>query len=245
MTAMLDRATEITVVEKQVRVRAGEATRALQRVIGELAVDARATLRYTPGKSCEQVARVLDTALTRAEDGGLDPRVLVVAGGTAVQAQDIVRVRRKAHGVADWISSPTSDISIVLRPKGIASPEVVRTVEPEAAEPEAPRIVEPESSAALAVREALYDVIDPDLGVNVVDLGFIRRIDVGDDGVAAITMTLTSAACPLTGVMEGQIRTVLAGTEFSIDWEWLPSWRPADITEDGREQLRAIGFSAF
>ena len=60
-------------------------------------------------------------------------------------------------------------------------------------------------------------------------------------------MTLTSAACPLTGVMENQIRAVLdalGGIEdFRVDWQWVPAWRPADITESGRQELRAIGFT--
>ncbi|ODU06051.1 MAG: metal-sulfur cluster biosynthetic enzyme [Pseudonocardia sp. SCN 72-86] len=105
----------------------------------------------------------------------------------------------------------------------------------------------PETPAELEVREALYDVVDPDLGVNIVDLGFVRRVRLDDDGVATITMTLTSAACPLTGIMEGQIATAMAemDTAFTVEWEWLPSWRPADITPDGREQLCAIGFSSF
>ncbi|MFZ0166643.1 MAG: hypothetical protein WAL12_23940, partial [Trebonia sp.] len=64
---------------------------------------------------------------------------------------------------------------------------------------------------------------------------------------AVITMTLTSAACPLTHVMESQIRTGLAALDcvedFRVDWQWLPAWRPADITDSGREQLGAIGFS--
>ena len=97
-----------------------------------------------------------------------------------------------------------------------------------------------------AVREALLDVIDPDLGVNIVDLGFVRRVEVLDR-TAVITMTLTSAACPLTSIMEDQIRAEMAGVSdvsgFRVNWEWLPPWRPADITDSGREQLRAIGFS--
>jgi metal-sulfur cluster biosynthetic enzyme len=60
-------------------------------------------------------------------------------------------------------------------------------------------------------------------------------------------MTLTSAACPLTGVMENQIRSELAGLDciegFRVHWQWIPAWRPTDITESGREQLRAIGFT--
>ena len=100
--------------------------------------------------------------------------------------------------------------------------------------------------SAIAVREALSEVIDPDLGVNIVDLGFIRAVAI-EGRIAVITMTLTSAACPLTGVLESQIRTELAPLEdideFRLDWQWVPAWRPADMTDSGREQLRAIGFT--
>ena len=77
----------------------------------------------------------------------------------------------------------------------------------------------------------------------------LRDATVDDNGVATITMTLTSPTCPVTGVMEDQIRTALLesgrATDFRVDWVWRPAWRPADITDDGREQLRAIGFSSF
>lgn len=99
---------------------------------------------------------------------------------------------------------------------------------------------------AAAVRAALGEVIDPDLGVNIVDLGFVRGVEIGDR-IAVIRMTLTSAACPLSRIMEDQIRTGLAPLggieEYRVDWEWVPAWRPADITDSGRDQLRAIGFS--
>ena len=97
-----------------------------------------------------------------------------------------------------------------------------------------------------AVREALSEVIDPDLGVNIVDLGFVRAVTVAGQTVA-ITMTLTSAACPLTSIMESQIQAGLNLVDgidgFRVDWQWVPAWRPADITDAGREQLRAIGFT--
>ena len=96
------------------------------------------------------------------------------------------------------------------------------------------------------MRDALAEVIDPDLGVNIVDLGFVRGVAV-EGRTAVITMTLTSAACPLTGVLEDQIRAGLAPLgcvdDFRVDWQWIPAWRPADITEGGRDQLRAIGFT--
>jgi metal-sulfur cluster biosynthetic enzyme len=95
------------------------------------------------------------------------------------------------------------------------------------------------------VLEALRDVVDPELGINVVDLGLIYGVDVDPERVATIDMTLTSAACPLTDVIEDQARQALDGvvSDFRINWVWMPPWGPENITEDGREQLRALGFN--
>src|ERR1700722_18192527 len=95
------------------------------------------------------------------------------------------------------------------------------------------------------VLEALRDVVDPELGINVVDLGLVYGVDVDAERIATIDMTLTSAACPLTDVIEDQAREALEGlvTDFRINWVWLPPWGPESITEDGREQLRALGFN--
>ena len=95
------------------------------------------------------------------------------------------------------------------------------------------------------VTEALKDVVDPELGINVVDLGLIYGITVDDTSTAIIDMTLTSAACPLTDVIEDQTRMALDGlvNDFRINWVWLPPWGPDKITDDGREQLRALGFN--
>ncbi|MBX5447362.1 MAG: metal-sulfur cluster assembly factor [Acidothermus cellulolyticus] len=95
------------------------------------------------------------------------------------------------------------------------------------------------------VKEALYDVVDPELGINVVDLGLVYGITVDDDNVAVIDMTLTSAACPLTDVIEDQARVALDGLvkDFRINWVWMPPWGPERITDEGREQLRAMGFN--
>ena len=95
------------------------------------------------------------------------------------------------------------------------------------------------------VLEALRDVVDPELGVNVVDLGLVYGVTVSEDRVATIDMTLTSAACPLTDVIEDQAQSALNGlvSDFRINWVWMPPWGPDKITEDGREQLRALGFN--
>ncbi|MFF5991764.1 MULTISPECIES: metal-sulfur cluster assembly factor [Prauserella] len=97
------------------------------------------------------------------------------------------------------------------------------------------------------IEEAMRDVVDPELGINVVDLGLVYDIRVEPDNTATIDMTLTSAACPLTDVIEDQTASVLTGPslvkDFRINWVWMPPWGPEKITEDGREQLRALGFT--
>ncbi len=110
--------------------------------------------------------------------------------------------------------------------------------------------VSPLASTAVAhevedLLEALRDVVDPELGVNVVDLGLVYGVTIDADRVATVDMTLTSAACPLTDVIEDQAQVALDGlvTGFRINWVWLPPWGPDKITEDGREQLRALGFN--
>jgi len=100
------------------------------------------------------------------------------------------------------------------------------------------------------VEEAMRDVVDPELGINVVDLGLVYGITVDPANIATIDMTLTSAACPLTDVIEDQTREALTGgpgggvvSDFRINWVWMPPWGPDKITDDGREQLRALGFT--
>jgi metal-sulfur cluster biosynthetic enzyme len=97
----------------------------------------------------------------------------------------------------------------------------------------------------LDVLEALRDVVDPELGINVVDLGLVYGVTLDAERNAAIDMTLTSAACPLTDVIEDQAREALDGvvSDFRINWVWMPPWGPESITDDGREQLRALGFN--
>ena len=93
--------------------------------------------------------------------------------------------------------------------------------------------------------EALKDVVDPELGINVVDLGLIYGLHLEPDNTLTIDMTLTSAACPLTDVIEDQTNTALEGlvNGFAINWVWMPPWGLEKITDDGREQLRALGFN--
>jgi metal-sulfur cluster biosynthetic enzyme/ribosomal protein L22 len=270
---------ELRVDEEQVRLAEADGRVALRAVTGLDAMRAQARLRFGPGRTCEPVARLLDRVIVRAEQAGLSPARLILVAGRVEAGEDIVRVRRKAHGTADWIASPTCRVQMTFRPAGLHASGggdfTGRSFEGEgcsggvragvpaggapasgvgaggipgsaAGRPAAGPAGAEAGERAAAVREALLDVIDPDLGVNIVDLGFVRHVEV-QDGTAVITMTLTSAACPLTSIMEDQIRAELAGLRdvsgFRVNWVWLPPWRPADITGSGRDQLRAIGFS--
>jgi metal-sulfur cluster biosynthetic enzyme len=94
------------------------------------------------------------------------------------------------------------------------------------------------------VFEAMHDVVDPELGINVVDLGLVYGVTLDEDNKAIVDMTLTSAACPLTDVIEDQAEAALEGLTngMTINWVWMPPWGPDKITDDGRQQLQALGF---
>jgi len=95
------------------------------------------------------------------------------------------------------------------------------------------------------IEEALKEVIDPELGINVVDLGLLYGLNYAEDGALIIDMTLTTAACPLTDVLEEQVSQNI-GTmvdEWRLNWVWMPPWGPEKITDDGKEQMRALGFN--
>ena len=101
------------------------------------------------------------------------------------------------------------------------------------------------------IEEALKDVIDPELGVNVVDLGLVYNIHIdppGDNGKqdVIVDMTLTTPACPLTDMLEDQVASIMSdvGAESGrVNWVWSPPWGTDMITEEGRDQLRMLGFN--
>ncbi len=95
------------------------------------------------------------------------------------------------------------------------------------------------------VEEAMKDVVDPELFVNIVDLGLLYGVTVDDEGNVTLDMTLTSPTCPLTDKIEYDTRYVLEGLAktVTVNWVWLPPWSLEMITDDGREQLRAVGYN--
>jgi FeS assembly SUF system protein len=91
------------------------------------------------------------------------------------------------------------------------------------------------------VREALKTVYDPEIGINIVDLGLIYGVAVQDEGLVDITMTLTTPGCPLSQVIGTQVREALDGmpgvTDVKLNLVWSPPWNPTMMTEDAKMEL--------
>lgn len=95
------------------------------------------------------------------------------------------------------------------------------------------------------VWEALKVVTDPEIGIDVVNLGLVYGVDIADSNVK-IRMTLTSMGCPATGLIEFQAKeavgTVDGVDEVDLEWTFDPPWSPDRMTEEGRDMLQAMGF---
>lgn len=97
------------------------------------------------------------------------------------------------------------------------------------------------STSTGTVREALRAVIDPELGINIVDLGLVYGIDTSG-GEVRVAMTMTAPACPLGEALateaEAAIRARLPGhRSVSIDLVWDPPWQPAMMSDEARRRL--------
>lgn len=90
------------------------------------------------------------------------------------------------------------------------------------------------------VRRLLRTVIDPELGVNIVDLGLVYGVRL-DDGAVEIEMTLTTPGCPLGGFLDDEIRAALAQLpqvrDVHVELVWEPAWEPQAMSDAAKEQL--------
>ena len=119
---------------------------------------------------------------------------------------------------------------------------------------ETPSGVTPDTAASTPppnvadIEEAMRDVIDPELGINVVDLGLVYGYD-RDAGTGKVTvvMTLTSMGCPLTELIHQQVTLILSRLpgikEADVEFPFSPPWSTDMISDEAREELRAMGFA--
>ena len=93
-----------------------------------------------------------------------------------------------------------------------------------------------------SIRELLHDVVDPELGVNIVDLGLLRAVSVAPGGAVRVVMTLTTPACPLGPYITEQITDLLGQvttvSDVTVDVVWSPPWEPdRDMTDHAKHLL--------
>jgi len=98
-----------------------------------------------------------------------------------------------------------------------------------------------------AMREALKAVLDPEIGINIVDLGLVYGIETELPDKAIVTMTLTSMGCPLTEMIHQQCTLVLTRLpgidDVDVNFTFSPPWSTDMISEEARDELRAMGFN--
>ena len=91
------------------------------------------------------------------------------------------------------------------------------------------------------IYEALHEVYDPELGVNVVDLGLIYNVELTAEGYVTITMTLTTPGCPMHESIAEGVEAVLQDipgiTDGALNLVWTPPWDPSMMTPEGRHLL--------
>ncbi len=98
-----------------------------------------------------------------------------------------------------------------------------------------------------ALLEALKVVKDPEIPLNVVDLGLIYNVDIKADGEVDIDMTLTSMGCPVQDMIQADAELACMQVEgvkkVNVEFVWSPPWSPAKMSEDGKKQMRMFGFN--
>ena len=89
--------------------------------------------------------------------------------------------------------------------------------------------------------EALKTVFDPEIPVNIYELGLIYDLEVQAEGQVAIKMTLTSPGCPVAGTLPGEVKTKVESvpgvSSADVELVWDPAWNPSMMTEAARLQL--------
>ena len=104
---------------------------------------------------------------------------------------------------------------------------------------------EGETTSAPSLRDKVVDVLrtcyDPEIPVDIYELGLVYDIDVAEDGAVAIQMTLTSPACPVAGSLPPEVENKVAALEevnsAKVELVWEPPWTPEKMTEAAKLQL--------
>jgi len=118
--------------------------------------------------------------------------------------------------------------------------------EPQVAEPTTTTAAGAAETVRAACIEALKVVRDPEIPVNIVDLGLVYRLDVDDDGLVDVEMTLTSVGCPVQDMIRADVELACMKVDgvhqVAVEFVWSPAWSTDKMTDDGKKQMRMFGF---
>ncbi len=120
-------------------------------------------------------------------------------------------------------------------------------VKPEAIKSEAVRAAPAGLPSQAQILESLKVVKDPEIPVNVVDLGLIYEVGIDDAGRVEISMTLTSVGCPVQDLIRSDAEMAVMRLDgvnhVNVEFVWSPPWSPEKMSEDGKRQMRMFGFN--
>jgi FeS assembly SUF system protein len=119
-------------------------------------------------------------------------------------------------------------------------PEQETPSQPQASEAAATAVTDP-SDIENGIVEALKTIYDPEIPVNIYELGLIYDVDIQEDGAVKVKMTLTAPGCPVAGSLPGEVQAKVAGapgvTSADVELVWDPAWNPSMMSEAARLEL--------
>jgi len=101
---------------------------------------------------------------------------------------------------------------------------------------EGDHVFQSHSTALKDVESQLRKVIDPEMGINIIDMGMVKSASIDEDGRVSVSLLLTTPACPLWELFEYQVKSAL-GEGTLVNFVTEPRWTPAMMEEDAREEL--------
>lgn len=155
----------------------------------------------------------------------------------------------------DFIAAPAPNEAVATKPSRARVSDAVEEESPRetferkrdylegflAAKPQTAKTGEPGGALYEAVVEALKDIYDPEIPVNIYDLGLIYGVDATEDGDVSVTMTLTTPHCPVAESMPGEVElrvgTVPGVRDAEVNLVWDPPWGPDKMTDEARLEL--------
>jgi metal-sulfur cluster biosynthetic enzyme len=191
-------------------------------------------LKFLPG--CEVLAEgALD--LENKEQAGISPlaeRLFAIPGVTGVSlGRDSIVVARSDR---EWQHFKPAILGVIMEHLMSGAPVVrKRTAVPDRS---ASAEADGEGAAADQIREALRQVIDPELGYNIVDLGLVYDVAVGDGGMTTVVITTTTPGCPATNYLKtgaGEAASMIEGVEFvEVKLTYEPRWTPEMMSPEAK-----------